>query len=84
MEKSKELGMRTFDMALFELTIEGRITEEEAIKYSDSPNNLRLRFKLYHKGLGSDDTQSAGETMTTSSGLSLSLEPIDDPEDKDL
>ncbi|MCE2594805.1 PilT/PilU family type 4a pilus ATPase [Motilimonas cestriensis] len=84
MEKSKELGMRTFDMALFELTIEGRITEEEAIKYSDSPNNLRLRFKLYHKGQGEEENTSDGETMTTSSGLSLSLEPMDDPEDPDL
>lgn len=74
MEKSKELGMKTFDMALFDLAIEGRITEEEAIKFSDSPNNLRLRFKLHHKGEGEEASSQ------TASGLSLSLEPMDEPD----
>ncbi|WP_025564850.1 PilT/PilU family type 4a pilus ATPase [Psychromonas sp. SP041] len=46
MEKSKELGMQTFDGALFELTNEGLISKEEAIKNSDSPTNLALKFKL--------------------------------------
>jgi twitching motility protein PilU len=47
MEKSVNLGMRTFDMALFDLVIEGAITEEEALKNADSANNLRLRLKLH-------------------------------------
>ncbi len=46
MEKSENLGMRTFDGALFALFREGRISFDEAIKNSDSPNNLRLRIKL--------------------------------------
>jgi twitching motility protein PilU len=46
MEKSENLGMQTFDAALFKLVSEERITEEEALKNADSPNNLRLKLKL--------------------------------------
>ncbi|MFK7860039.1 MAG: PilT/PilU family type 4a pilus ATPase [Granulosicoccus sp.] len=46
MLKSENQGMKTFDSALFDLAQAGRITEEEALKNSDSANNLRLRFKL--------------------------------------
>ncbi|PJG59018.1 type IVa pilus ATPase TapW [Aeromonas cavernicola] len=52
MEKSRELGMVTFDGALFDLLVEGVIDEEEAVKHADSANNLRLRIKLWReKGL---------------------------------
>jgi twitching motility protein PilU len=47
MEKSAELGMQTFDCALYTLVVEGAITEEEALKHADSVNNLRLRLKLH-------------------------------------
>ncbi|SEE67712.1 MULTISPECIES: PilT/PilU family type 4a pilus ATPase [Pseudomonas] len=47
MEKSAEQGMQTFDGALFALVEEGAIDEEEALKYADSVNNLRLRLKLH-------------------------------------
>jgi len=46
MEKSGNLGMKTFDGHLFELATEGKITQAEALKNADSANNLRLRFKL--------------------------------------
>ena len=46
MEKSKDRGMKTFDMALFDLCQAGKITEEEALRNADSENNLRLRLKL--------------------------------------
>ncbi len=46
MTKSRELGMRTFDWALFELYNEGRISYEEAIRNADSANELRLNIKL--------------------------------------
>lgn len=46
MEKSKDRGMQTFDMALFDLFQSGVISEEEALRNADSANNLRLRFKL--------------------------------------
>jgi len=46
MEKSKDRGMKTFDMALFDLCSAGEITEEEALRNADSQNNLRLKLKL--------------------------------------
>jgi twitching motility protein PilU len=49
MSKSRELGMRTFDWALFELYNEGHIAYEEAIRNADSPNELRLDIKLKSK-----------------------------------
>ncbi|GFM88558.1 twitching motility protein PilT [Pseudomonas cichorii] len=50
MEKSGSLGMQTFDTALFNLAVEGAISEEEALKNADSQNNVRLRLKLHGEG----------------------------------
>jgi len=50
MEKSENLGMQTFDSALFKLYKEGRISEEEATKNADSDNNVRLRIKFANEG----------------------------------
>jgi twitching motility protein PilU len=49
MAKSTELGMQTFDQALFDLAESGRITQEDALRNADSINELRLRFKLKSK-----------------------------------
>lgn len=46
MTKSREIGMRTFDGALFDLYNENHISYEEAIRNSDSANELRLNIKL--------------------------------------
>jgi twitching motility protein PilU len=46
MAKGRELGMRTFDWALFELYNEGLIGYEDAIRNADSANELRLNIKL--------------------------------------
>jgi twitching motility protein PilU len=51
MEKSVELGMQTFDGALYALVVEGAISEDEALKHADSVNNLRLRLKLHADAL---------------------------------
>jgi len=47
MSKSKELGMQTFDQALYELFNEGVISYDDAIKHADSKNDLRLMIKLH-------------------------------------
>ena len=49
MAKSTELGMQTFDQALFDLAESGRISQEDALRNADSINELRLRFKLKSK-----------------------------------
>ncbi len=47
--KSNELGMQTFDQALFELYENGQIKYEDALRNADSVNDLRLRIKLEGK-----------------------------------
>ena len=49
MGKSHEVGMRTFDLSLFELYENGVIAYDEAIRNSDSANELRLNIKLNSK-----------------------------------
>jgi len=46
MKKSRELGMQTFDQALFELHEAGSISYEDALRNADSVNDLRLAIKL--------------------------------------
>ena len=46
MEKSEELGMQTFDSHLYKLYQQGVISLEEALKNSDSPNNLQVKVNL--------------------------------------
>jgi twitching motility protein PilU len=59
MAKSRELGMETFDGALFKLYEDEKISYEEALKNADSVNDLRLRIKLESK-LVTDRNLSAG------------------------
>jgi len=49
MKKSKELGMNTFDMALYDLFEAGRISYDDALRFADSMNEVRLQIKLYSK-----------------------------------
>lgn len=46
MKRSREMGMQTFDMALFELYEAGKISYEDALRNADSVNELRLQIKL--------------------------------------
>ena len=63
MAKSRELGMQTFDQALFALVKAGVITQKDALTNADSANELRLMIKL--------DKDNAGEGGDDDSGLSL-------------
>ncbi len=49
MKKSRELGMQTFDQALFDLFEVGRIGYDDALRNADSLNDLRLNIKLNSK-----------------------------------
>lgn len=50
MAKSKNEGMQTFDQCLFQLYVDGIIDFDEALRQSDSPNDLRLHIRLYEEG----------------------------------
>jgi twitching motility protein PilU len=47
MKKSRELGMQTFDQALFDLVLADRISIDQALRHADSMNDLRLAIKLH-------------------------------------
>jgi twitching motility protein PilU len=49
MKKSREMGMQTFDQALFDLYEAGRIGYEDALRFADSTNEVRLNIKLHGK-----------------------------------
>ena len=78
MEKSKQLGMQTFDGALFDLAVAGKISEAEATKNSDSPTNIALKFKLHHGGIGGQAEEKSENHS------SLSLEPMETSFSDDL
>lgn len=65
MAKSNELGMKTFDQALFDLYEAGLITYEDGLRYADSANELRLRIKL------EGESAKKGDAMGGLDGLSL-------------
>ena len=70
MARSTELGMKTFDQALYELYSEGAITYDNALAHADSANDLRLMIKL-----GADmDKNQLGKASQN-----LSLEITDEP-----
>ena len=50
MKESVQLGMKTFDQSLFELYQAGEISYEDALRYADSANEVRLRIKLAQGG----------------------------------
>ncbi|MCW8155467.1 PilT/PilU family type 4a pilus ATPase [Stutzerimonas stutzeri] len=70
MKRSTELGMQTFDQALYNLYVQGEITYEDALLHADSANDLRLLIKL--------GSETDGEHLTSvSKGLSLEVSDED-------
>lgn len=61
MKKSRNLGMQTFDQALFDLFENRTISYEEALRYADSVNDLRLQIKLHSKRSHNPDLMSGTE-----------------------
>lgn len=62
MAKSRELGMQTFDQALFDLYNDGAISYEEALRNADSTNELRLQIKL--KSSRANGTSAAAQSFS--------------------
>jgi twitching motility protein PilU len=63
MAKSRELGMQTFDQALFDLYEAGDISYEDALRNADSVNELRLNIKLNSKEAKDKDVMSGIEHL---------------------
>jgi len=63
MKKSRELGMQTFDQALFDLYEGERISYEDALRNADSVNDLRLNIKLNSKNAKDRDFSAGTEHL---------------------
>jgi twitching motility protein PilU len=61
--KSRELGMQTFDQALFDLFETDQITYEDALRNADSVNDLRLKIKLESKHTKDKDLSAGLENL---------------------
>lgn len=75
MTKSRELGMQTFDQALFDLYNEGAISYDEALRNADSTNELRLQIKLK-----ATRNQQNGASTATSLSMLHEVEAADEDE----
>jgi twitching motility protein PilU len=78
MSKSENLGMQTFDLALFKLYEEGRVSFEEALKNADSANNLRLRIKLDSKRGVPSGAEAENEVAPKAVKFSMVVEEDDE------
>ena len=66
--KSNELGMMTFDQALFDLYENGQIKYEDALRNADSVNDLRLRIKLEGKESSNTDLMEGLDNISMQDG----------------
>ena len=64
MKRSRELGMQTFDQALFDLFENHSVTFEDALRNADSVNDLRLQIKLHSKRARNADLSAGTEHMS--------------------
>ena len=64
MKKSRNLGMQTFDQALFDLFEDNMITYEDALRNADSVNDLRLQIKLNSQRARRTDLAEGTEHLT--------------------
>jgi twitching motility protein PilU len=63
MKKSRNLGMQTFDQALFDLFENNIITFEDALRSADSVNDLRLQIKLNSQRARTQDLSAGTEHL---------------------
>jgi twitching motility protein PilU len=63
MKKSRELGMQTFDQALYDLFEGNDITYEDALRNADSVNDLRLQIKLNSQRARNQDLGAGTEHL---------------------
>ncbi len=91
MDKSENIGMQTFDGALYRLYKAGKITLEEALRNADSQNNLRLRISLEERNNGNEPIPAAekaapaaapaGKPAAPAPSLGMGLSLVEDDDD---
>ncbi len=68
MEKSTQEGGQTFDQHIFDLYVEGKISEEQAMYNADSANNLRIQISNYEMRKKGQDQHVADKEGGLSTG----------------
>ena len=68
MAKSREIGMQTFDQALFDLYEADQVTYDDALRYADAQNELRLRIKLEGKAAKGKDALEGLDHLSLDQG----------------
>ena len=63
MKRSRDIGMQTFDHALFDAFEEGSVSYEDALRNADSQNDLRLQIKLHSKRAATTDLAAGTEHL---------------------
>ena len=63
MKRSRDIGMQTFDQALFDAFEESAISYEDALRNADSQNDLRLQIKLHSKRAATTDLAAGTEHL---------------------
>ncbi|MCP5162372.1 MAG: PilT/PilU family type 4a pilus ATPase [Hahellaceae bacterium] len=69
MTKSRDVGMQTFDQALYDLYSAGEITYEDALTHADSANDLRLMIKLGADMTGADQLNKTADKLSINTDL---------------
>jgi twitching motility protein PilU len=64
MKRSRDIGMQTFDQALFDAFEESAISYEDALRNADSQNDLRLQIKLNSKRAATSDLAAGTEHLS--------------------
>jgi twitching motility protein PilU len=64
MKRSREVGMQTFDQALFDAFEANLITYEDAVRNADSQNDLKLNIKLNSQRARNSDLAAGTEHLT--------------------
>ena len=64
MKRSREVGMQTFDQALFDLYESNAVTYEDALRNADSVNDLRLQIKLNSTRARNSDLSAGTEHLS--------------------
>jgi len=64
MKRSREVGMQTFDQALFDAFEANLISYEDALRNADSQNDLKLRIKLESQRARNTDLAAGTEHLT--------------------
>lgn len=63
MKRSRDIGMQTFDQALFDAFEEGTISYQDALRNADSQNDLRLQIKLHSQRAATTDLSAGTEHL---------------------